>query len=285
MNTFFLTTIDISYYEILMEVSEKKLNTVGKAIGVIETIFNKNRPLSIKEIAEALGYNKSSLHHHIKTLTEMGYLQKDDETRKYDIGLSLVRAGQSYLQRVNVRERGHFYLEELSRNLSETVHLLVLDNKEAVYVDKVDVNHQPGALKCSSFIGLRTDLYSTAAGKVLLAHLERGALETIIKDLEMKPKTNFTITDKTKLLDDLELVKQRGYSLDLQEHALGMQCISVPVLNHHSQCVAAISVSCSTAIIARNTLENEILSELRETGKKVSVAMGYSPSNSYQDHS
>lgn len=274
---FFLTLNDVSYYEIIIVDQQVKQNTIGKAVGIIETIQRANRPLSIKEIAEALGQNKSSLHHHVKTLTALKYLQKDEETRKYDIGLSLVQAGQSYLQRLDVRERGHFYLEELSRNLSETVHMLVLDGTEAVYVDKVDVNHQPGSLKCSSFIGLRTDVYSTAAGKVLLAHLERGSFENVLGSLTMKPVTEYTIVDRAALIKDLDVVKGREYALDIQEHALGMQCIAVPVLNHHSQCVAAVSVSCSTAVVSLETLENEILHQLRDAGRKISMAMGYLP--------
>jgi IclR family transcriptional regulator, KDG regulon repressor len=100
-------------------------------------------------------------------------LQQNQDSRKYDIGLSLVRVGQAYLQRLDVRERGHRYLEDLSKKLNETVHMLVLDQNEVVYVDKVDVQHQAGALQCSSFIGLRTDVYSTASGKVLLSNLEQ----------------------------------------------------------------------------------------------------------------
>ena len=134
-------------YEVHMSENTIKLNTIGKAIAILETIRDAKHPLSIKEIAEAVGLNKSSLHHHIKTMTEFGYLQQDPDSRKYDIGLNLVRVGQAYLQRLDVRERGHLFLEELSRQLNETVHMLVLDNHEAVYVDKVDVNHQPGALQ------------------------------------------------------------------------------------------------------------------------------------------
>ncbi len=259
-----------------MKDSNEKLNTVGKVIAIIETIQEGNRPLSIKEIAETLGLNKSSLHHHIKTLTINGYLQQDEESRKYDIGLNLVRAGQSYLQRLNVRERGHYYLEQLNRELNETVHMMVLDRDELVYIDKVDVNHQPGSLKCSSFIGLRTDVYSTAAGKMLLSHLQRGALEEILHNLKMKPLTEYTLRSKVELRKELILTKERGYALDLEEHHVGLQCVALPVLNMHSQCIAAISVSGPVTTISREELETEILPKLKKTAYNISQAMGYS---------
>ena len=265
----------ISYYEITMEDKIKKLNTIGKAISVFETITAAKRPLSIKEIAESLDLNKSSVHHHIKTLTECGYLQQNQDSRKYDIGLNLVRVGQAYLQRLDVRERGHRHLEDLSKKLNETVHMLVLDQNEVVYVDKVDVQHQAGALQCSSFIGLRTDVYSTASGKVLLSNLEQGALNAILHDLTLTPITAHTLTDSKALEKELLQSKERGYSLDLQEHSLGLQCIAVPVLNLHSQCVAAISVSCPITTISSEMLEGEVLEALKETGRKISAAMGY----------
>ena len=258
-----------------MKDSNKKLNTVGKVVAIIETIQAAGRSLSIKEIAESLELNKSSLHHHIKTLTANGYLQQDGESRKYDIGLNLVRVGQSYLQRLNVRERGHYYLEQLSRELNETVHMMVLDRDELVYIDKVDVNHQPGSLKCSSFIGLRTDVYSTAAGKILLAHLQRGALEIILHKLNMLPITEYTLRSKAALRKELTLIKKRGYALDLQEHHVGLQCVAVPILNMHSQCIAAISVSGPVATISREALEKEILPQLKKTAYSISLAMGY----------
>ena len=257
----------------------EKLNTLGKAISVIETISQAGRPLSIKDISDALALNKSSLHHHIKTLTEHGYLQQDPESRKYDIGLSLVRVGQTYLQRLNVRERGHYFLEILSKQLNETVHMFVLDNGEAVYVDKVDVNHQPGALKCSSFVGLRTDLYSTAAGKVLLSHQEPNLIEDTLSRIQLHPITEFTNTKLDVFKDDLVETKQRGYGLDLQEHALGLQCIAVPIFNLHSQCVAAISVSCPVVTVSKEILISDVLAHLRKTGIDISKAMGYIPTN------
>ncbi|KAG1660412.1 putative HTH-type transcriptional regulator YagI [Nymphon striatum] len=260
-----------------MEEEIKKLNTIGKAIAVFETIQAAKQPLSIKEISDAVGLNKSSLHHHIKTLTEFGYLQQNSDSRKYDIGLNLVRVGQAYLQRLDVRERGHLFLEELSKELNETVHMLVLDHNEAVYVDKVDVNHQPGALQCSSFIGLRTDVYSTASGKVLLSNLERGSLNNILDNIQLTPITPYTLKDISELEEDLIKTRERSYGLDLQEHSLGLQCIAVPILNLHSQCVAAISVSCPITTISREMLEGEVLEKLRETGNKISSAMGYIP--------
>jgi len=258
-----------------MDMEDKKLNTVGKAMLVFEKLREAGRPLSVKEIAEAAGVNKSSLHHHIKTLAELGYLQQETESRKYDIGLGLVQVGQSYLQRLDVRERGHSYLEQLSRELNQTAHMLLLDGSQIVYVDKIEIQHKPGSLRCSSFIGMHTDIHSTASGKVLLSNLDSEAAENILLQIEFNQTTAYTITDIAHFKTELERTKQRGFGLDLQEHSLGLQCVAVPVLNLQGECVAAISVSSPVATVNQEMLEGEILKKVLDTGQKISAALGY----------
>lgn len=260
-----------------MENETARLNTIGKAISVIEAIRSANRALSIKEMADTVGLNKSSLHHHVKTLTEFGYLQQDSASRKYDIGLNLVSVGQTYLQRLDVRERGHLFLEQLSEQLNETVHMLVLDHTQAVYIDKVEVQRPPGSMRCSSYIGMRTHLHSTASGKVLLSNLEGVALDSVLGQIQLPAITQHTMTDLPALEKELALSKDRGYGLDLQENGLGLQCVAVPILNLHSQCIAAISASTLFSNTSQETLESEVLEKLQETGLKISTAMGYVP--------
>lgn len=262
-----------------MEKENTKLNTIGKAISVFEAIRSANRALSIKEMADAVGLNKSSLHHHVKTLTEYGYLQQDPASRKYDIGLNLVSVGQAYLQRLDVRERGHSFLEQLSEQLNETVHMLVLDHHQAVYVDKVDVQRPTGSLRCSSFIGMRTHLHSTASGKLLLSNLEGSALDSVLGHIPLPAITPHTMTDLPALEKELALTKERGYGLDLQENGLGMQCVAVPILNLHAQCIAAISASTQVSSTSQETLEGEVLEKLKDAGMKISAAMGYMPAH------
>ena len=258
-----------------MTVIEDKLNTVSKAMLVFDKICEAGRPMSVKEIAQAANLNKSSLHHHIKTLTELGYLQQDLQSRKYDIGLRLVQAGQAYLQRMDVRERGHLYLEQLSLELNQTSHMLILDGTKIVYVDKIEPPSHPGSLRCSSHVGMHTDIHSTASGKVLLSHVDNAAIEKTLEHLTFSPTTVHTITDIDHFRKELALTKERGYGLDLQEHSHGLQCVAVPVLNLNNECVAAISVSSQVALVDKAMLESEILEKLLETGQKISAAMGY----------
>ena len=227
------------------------------------------------QYCQASELHQSSLHHHIKTLSELGYLKQDLESRKYDIGLKLVRVGQSYLQRMDVRERGHAPLEQLSRELNQTVHMLLLDGHKIVYVDKIEQQYNPGALRCSSFVGMHADIHSTASGKMLLSQLDETAQTRVLEQISFSPTTPYTITNLDSFKAELAQTKKRGYGLEVQENSIGLQCVAVPILNLNGECIAAISVSSQVALVDQETLEGPIVCKLLEAGQKISAEMGH----------
>ena len=202
---------------------KNRVNSVGKALLIMEAIYQAQRSLSIKELATELGMHKSTLHHLVSTLTEFGFLTQDPETRKYNIGLHLVEIGQAYLQQLDVRSIAHPFLERLAMEVGETAHLLILDRNDVVYIDKVEDLSQPTALRCSSYIGRRAAAYATAAGKTLLAHLPEADLRKYLAYQRITGQTPYTMPI-AQLLKELHRVKKHGFALDRQENEVGLQC-------------------------------------------------------------
>ncbi len=253
-----------------------KVNSVGKAILVIETIYNAQRSLSLKEISTELGMHKSTIHHLISTLMEFGFLAQEPETRKYNIGLHLIEIGQAYLHQLDLRSIAHPFLERLAMAAGETVHLLILDHNDVVYIDKVENLSQPTALRCSSYIGRRTNAYATAAGKVLLAHLSESTLQEYLTYQKLTPKTEHTITNPQELLKQLQKVKENGFALDLQENEVGLQCVGAPIFNREAKCIAALSISGPISRMDLNRIKQNLLPLAKETAAQISTALGYS---------
>lgn len=256
-----------------------KVNSVGKAIKVIEAIYKARRSLSVREIAVELGMNKSTLHHLISTLTEFGFLSQDPETRKYNIGLHLVEIGQAFLQQLDLRNTAHPFLERLAMEVKETVHLLILDHYDVVYIDKVEDLSQLGTLRCSSYIGRRVSAYTTAAGKVLLAYLPEATVKDYLANQELIPKTEHTITIPQVLLEQLRKIKEDGFALDLQENEIGLQCVAVPVFNREARCVAALSISGPASRVNLERIEELLKPAAKRTAERISSALGYSRSH------
>ena len=252
-----------------------KVNAVGKAILVMETISKAQRSLSIKEISAALGMPKSTLHHLVSTLTEFGFLAQDPDTRKYNIGLHLVEIGQAYLEQLDLRSISHPFLERLAQAVGETVHLLILDQYDVVYIDKVENLSQPTSLRCSSYIGRRIDAYATAAGKILLSYLPETTIQDYLAYQTLTPKTDYTITDPLELGKQFQQVKANGFALDRQENEVGLQCVGAPIFNRDAQCIAALSISGPAGRLTKERIEAVLIPKAKEVAEQISRALGY----------
>ena len=176
--------------------------------------------MGIKELATELEMPKSTLHHIITTLVETGFLSQDPLSRTYNIGFHLVEIGQAYLEQLDLRKVARSYLERLSLEVKEIVHLLILDQGEVVYIDKVENHTQEGTLRCSSFIGRRASAYSTAAGKVLLSYLPAEVLRSYLVSQKLRPKTEYTITSSETLHEQLLEVREKNVLLTARKTRL-----------------------------------------------------------------
>ncbi|MCS6806830.1 MAG: IclR family transcriptional regulator, partial [Blastocatellia bacterium] len=110
-----------------------------------------------------------------------------------------------------------------------TTHLAILEQGEAVYVEKVEA---PGLVKIDTWVGRRMDINCTGVGKALIAYLPEEQLHELIKHRGLPRHNHKTITSPDKLIQDLQKVRARGYSLDDEEDELGVRCIGAPVFNH-----------------------------------------------------
>lgn len=252
------------------------LDSVIRTLQIIESIHNAKTGLAIPELAEILNKNRSTLHHQVSTLVKMGYLFQDSVTRKYDIGSHLIEIGQKYLNRLDIRRVAHVHLERLSRQLDETVNLLILRNHQLVYIDKFDFTQRVGDLKPSFYIGASTQAYATAAGKVLLASLSKEEIDGMLSRNNLVARTEHTITDPTALKKELKTISFQGFAVDNEEHQIGVKCIAVPLFNNRPQVVAAVSVSGPAGRFKASYMTETILPELKRTADTVSRALGYS---------
>lgn len=122
---------------------------------------------------------------------------------------------KAILDQIDLRERAHPLLGELSREAGETVFMGILDAFELVYIDHVDsLDH---GLRMTPQIGRRQDAHTTALGKVLLANLSPQQREEFLATGPFPRRTENSITNPEDLRKELERVRLRGYALDRQD--------------------------------------------------------------------
>jgi DNA-binding IclR family transcriptional regulator len=215
------------------------VQSLVRAFALLEAMSAAPSEVGIAELAKQVALHVSTVHRLLATLVRLGYVRQSPQTGRYGLGAKTFHLAHAYLGHLDLRRAVRPVLLELSQATGETANLVILDEGEALYLDKVE---SPRSLQIFSRIGRRAPLHCTAAGKVLLAFREREAKAVLTRE-RFEPLTRRTITSREQLLRELEKVREQGFGLDLEECEAGARCIAAPVHGPIEEAVAAISVS------------------------------------------
>lgn len=247
------------------------VNSVDRALSIVELISNHRDGLGITEIGEKLDLHKSTVHRLLQTLIYKGFVVQDNNSRNYMISFKLFEIGQRKVEGLDILEISKKHIKRLVKQVNETVHLVVRDENEVAYIDKMEADN---TISMSSKIGRRSPMYSTSVGKAILAYSEKSDIERIWKSSEIIKFTKNTITEYEKFIKELDKIKQQGYAIDNEEHELGVRCIGVPVFNRFGEVEAAISVSGPAMRMDRDKIE-KIKKGVMDSAREIGRELGY----------
>jgi IclR family KDG regulon transcriptional repressor len=217
-----------------------KVKVLEKTLNILDLFNEKGKELTPAEIRKSLDLNKSTIFRILNILVHAGYLEKNSVTLKYRSGFKLYHLGSLVEDRSEIRNIAHPFLEELTEKCDETVHLVVLDQGEALYLDKLEGKK---AIRVVSKVGWRLPTHCSGVGKVLLAFLPDETVREIIQQKGLKRFTNNTITDIVTLKIELARIRKQGYAIDNEEIEVGLKCIAAPLKYSKGEAIAAISIS------------------------------------------
>ena len=203
---------------------KEKLNkAVLRSIDILDYLSHSKKPVTLSAISKDLGIPKSSVFDIIHTLVHKEMVQMDEDTKCFSLDVHCFEIGSTYLSRTDIHTQARPVLKQLSLQTGETTFLAVENNGMIVYLDKEE-GSSPTRTTC--VIGDRNDMYSTGLGKAILT-----------------AKTSNTKTTFDELMEDLEQIRQRGYSIDNREDNEAVFCVGAPILNQSGDCMGAISIS------------------------------------------
>jgi IclR family transcriptional regulator, KDG regulon repressor len=247
------------------------VQSVVRALRLIDALGESRGEVGIADLSKRVGLHVSTAHRLLTTLVRQGYCRQSPETGRYALGSKLFHLGEVCLGQLDLRTLARPFLERLSRETGETANLVVLDDREALYLDKVE---SPQNLRIFSRIGHRAPLYCTAVGKVLLAFRTPKEHVTLLGKGPLKPLTRHTITSSVRLRRELAQVRERGFALDNEECEEGAYCLAVPVRNAQGRIEAALSVSGPTVRLGRHRLPH-LIPLMCRAGDELSAQLGF----------
>lgn len=246
------------------------IQSVDRALRILDLFDEHTTEIKITDISDRMGLHKSTVHSLLKTLQEHHYINQNMENGRYSLGMKLLERGSCVIHSLDIRPLAKKYLLDLSLITGQTTHLVILDGKEGVYVDKVE---GPRSVIRYSRIGRRISLHSSAVGKALIAFKKQEEINKLLSGYVYSVQTENTINNEADFLLELEKVRYQGYSIDNQENEPGVRCIAVPIRNHLNDVIAAISISTLTSRVDDAELE-EFVARLKQAASELSEQMG-----------
>lgn len=248
------------------------IGSVLKAAEVL-SLFGEGSPkLRNIDIARKTGFNKSTVMRLLLSLENVGFVEKDPVSGKYSIGLGLFEAGSKYLDKTDLHRQAMPLISELASKCNETAYLAVLKDQEAIFLDRVESSK---AIKTTSRVGSRVPLYCTGAGKVILAFQEEEQIQNILKNTKIKAFTSQTLTEKGKILKNLQEVCQRGWAIDNQEYEEEIKSIGAPLRDRSGKVIASICLVGPVWLMTDERIKKELAAETVETARQISQKLGY----------
>jgi DNA-binding IclR family transcriptional regulator len=199
----------------------RRIVAVERALSVLEALADAGGELGTNELARRTRVNPSSVSRLLATLAAGGYVEHDDDSGRYRLGVRLLQLGNVVLAGLDLRELARPHLEALVDETGETATLSVPGERDAVTVDFVQ---SESSVQSVARLGRPSVAHATAAGKVLLAFgdvsLPSGRLERF---------TSRTITDSGKLAAAVDQVRAQGWADAAGERERDLNAIASPV--------------------------------------------------------
>lgn len=232
--------------------TRKNTNKTGeKLFRLIETLGEMNGA-GVTELSEKLGYAKSTTHRYLATLKKAEYVVKKEQT--YYLSMQFLRLGDYARERQRLYQMVEPKVKQLAEETNERSQFFVEEHGMAVFVYRETGSN---AVEAESGVGKRIPMHATAAGKAILAFLPDERLEDIVEMRGLPALTENTITSIDSLRDELDVVRERGFSYNKQENISGLRAVGVPVKTN-GRPVGALTIAGPTHRLTGKKFKTEI---------------------------
>jgi len=210
------------------------VKTTKSSFEIIEKI-KENEGITASVIGNELGLATSTVHDHLVTLEELGFIIKDEQG--YKIGLKFLDYGTLAKNRYKVAEIAKSTLKRLANKTNEFVWFYVEEHGSTIAIAR---EKGENAVR-SSRLGRPLPMHCTVGGKAMLAHYPRDRVNEIIDQKGLPAVTEQTITDRETLFAELETIREQGYALNDEESKVGLRAVGGAIM-YRDEVFGAVSV-------------------------------------------
>lgn len=247
-----------------------KNQSLTRALTLLARLSETSSGLSLTDLSYQLGMPTATVHRLLNTFEEFDFVEQHAEQGLWYIGLKAFTVGNAFLHRRDFVASARPHMQALVDQCGETVNLGVIDDGEAVFINQVESREM---MRMIVRLGSRSPIHASGVGKALLANMPEQDLASVLQQRGLARYTERSIDNPTRLREELQRIRQLGYALDDEEHAIGLRCVASAIFDENGQALAAISLSGPKARVTDGRLD-ELGIAVRQSADEITLALG-----------
>lgn len=245
------------------------VRSVQLAIDVLEAVAFSEEEMGVTQISDRLGVTKGSVHRHLHTLVERGYLAQNPATSRYSIGPKS-RLLTRLAPETDLVQLAEGPMRALRDALGHTVVLSEMTPRGALVVAK---HSGTSPIEIGVRSGSELTFHASAQGKVMLAYAPHPFQQRVLAR-PFAVFTDKTITSAARLEKELIDVVKRGYASAPEEAMLGINAVAAPIFDSHDACIASLAIVGSIQFLPAKPKADD-LAALIEASRQISRKLGH----------
>lgn len=188
------------------------VQSVLRALDIIEVLANANRPLRLQEVAVSVGLKPPTCHHLLNSLVARDFATRLPRPRSYSLGPRVAQLARQNRSRFDIVQAAQVHMSALVQKTAASVCLATIEETRLELVTELMAPAGP------DLRGWRLDLpraaHATAIGKAILAWLPETQIARVVAEHDLTPFTEFTIRTLGELVENLRQVRRHGFAVE-----------------------------------------------------------------------
>ncbi len=252
-------------------VKPPRIQALARASAIIDVIaVSGDDGVGLSDISRATSLNKTTAFNLLATLVTLRFIEQDDHSRRYRLGLRNLELGRIVQERLHISHLARPILSGLCKTTNETVNLGLPDLLDLLVVDSFQGSR---ILHATAKAGWRSLYHSTALGKAFMAQWDAPMRQTIYRSCGLPQQTTNTITEIDALEAQLAQFRVQGYAVDVEENEIGVNGIARWITDGLGDVAAAISVSGHSSRLTEEVME-QIAPDVIAAADSITAAIG-----------
>jgi len=248
------------------ETANNQIKATDRSLRIIEELKQRDGA-GVTELAESLNTTKGTIHNHLNTLREHGYVVKNDST--YRLGLRFLEVGTYTRSKKKIYDAGKSEVENLAEETGEVANLMIEEQGRGIFLC---VSEGKNAIELDTRVGSRQQLHNSALGKAILSEMSESELEIYINQHNFLGNTPNTLTNTEDLRESVKEIRARGVALDIEEWVEGVRCVAAPITDkNNNNLLGAVSVSGPAPRLDNNKIHNELCEKVINSATVIGI--------------